>query len=558
VSTVTVPTANASSVADLPASIKRAAALAVAYGEEVRKQCNVSTPEANVAVGSAPTATPIDLNIADTSATKPFSHSSQALNELQQMNAEYSAGSVGGKFRVLRWMPDAQYPLQRTCEFQTRNDFCNTTINPKIEVSKFDKDGNRVGLEHKGRGIWWLAQDHRSEFDGIDFRPGAPAIIERSAGDGRVFKIVNMFSGFSCSPSDAGEAGCGLFLAHVRDNVCDGNKEVYDYTFDWMASGIRHPEDPGRSALSLRGDPGCGKGVFALGYGSLFGRHFLHATQREHVIGKFNKHQAECCLIFVDEALYSQIKADAQILKTLTTERTKMLERKGIDAIQVDNYARLIFATNDPHPIMIEHNDRRYPSLYVRNQWAGMSDIEAATRRKGYFQPILDQMNNGGREALLGLLLNRDISKFNAEAIPATKEREHQKLLSAPAGDKIVIGFAQDGRLPCSDQRRPDAARPYADHTRQDGLFPSMRTSSGKALQWESDQDLGHILTTWGFQRTRDRQGTLWVAPPLMDLRAAINKKYPAAQWDMMTNWGQENEQANSPASAHQVIADDQ
>ena len=459
---------------------------------------------------------------------------------LKQMNEDYSAGSVGGKFRVLRWMPDARFPFQRTCEFQTKNDFCNSTVNPKIEVQKFDKRGNQVETEPIGRGGWWLAQDHRSEFDGIDFRPGAPAIIERPTHDGRTLKIVNMFSGFSCSPSDAGESGCGLFLAHVFDNICNGDKNLFAYVTEWMASGVQHPEEPGRSALSLRGDPGCGKGVFALGYGHLFGRHFLHATQREHVTGKFNSHQAESCLIFVDEALYSQIKGDAQILKTLTTETAKMLERKGIDAVQVNNFARLIFATNDDHPIQIEHNDRRYPALYVRNQWAGMSDLEAAPLRREYFRPILDQMNNGGREALLGVLLKRDISKFNAEAIPATEEREHQKLLSAPPGDKIVIGFAEDGRLPCSYER-PDAARPYADHNRREGLYPAMKQSSGKALQYESDQDLAGILTAWGFKRERDRDGTRWIAPPLAQLRSDIGKKYPAIKWeDTITEWGQE------------------
>lgn len=461
---------------------------------------------------------------------------------LKQMNEDYSAGSVAGKFRVLRWMPDARYPFQRMCEFQSKNDFCSSTVNPKIEVPKFDRKGIQVGTEPKGRGTWWLGQDHRSEFDGIDFRPGAPAIIERPTHDGRTLKIVNMFSGFSCSPSDAGEAKCNLFLAHVHDNICDGNEEVYKYVLDWMASGVQHPEDPGRSALSLRGEPGCGKGVFALGYGNLFGRHFLHATQREHVVGKFNSHQAECSLIFVDEALYAQIKADAQILKTLTTETTKLLERKGIDAVQVDNYARLIFATNDDHPIQIEHNDRRYCSIYVRTHpdWAGITDdAVAAPIRKAYFQPILDELNSGGREALLGVLLKRDISKFNAEAIPSTKERYHQKLLSAPPGDKIVIGFAQDGRLP-EKTDRTDAARPYCDHNRQDGLYPAMRRSSGRALQYESDQDLANILREWGFEHNRDRYGTIWVAPPLAQLRTDIAKKYPAIKWDTMTEWGQE------------------
>ncbi len=142
---------------------------------------------------------------------------------------------------------------------------------------------------------------------------------------------------------------------------------------------------------------------------------------------------------------------------------------------------------------------------------------------------------------MLGLLLKRDISCFNAEAIPATKEREAQKLLSASAGDKIVIEFAQDGRLPGEGAGRPDAARPYANHSRHEGLFGAMRSSSGKALQYQSDQDLARILTDWGFQRSRDRSGSLWIAPPLTELRAEIVRKYPAIAWDqLMTDWGED------------------
>jgi hypothetical protein len=129
-------------------------------------------------------------------------------------------------------------------------------------------------------------------------------------------------------------AKSSLYLAHIRDNIAGGNEELYNYILDWMASGVQHPENPGRSALSLRGVPGCGKGVFVLN-GRLFGQHFLHATDRKHVTGNFNAHQAETCLIFVDEALYAEIVSDAQILKTMTSETTKLLERKGIDSIQV-------------------------------------------------------------------------------------------------------------------------------------------------------------------------------------------------------------------------------
>jgi len=292
----------------------------------------------------------------------------------------------------------------------------------------------------------------------------------------------------------------------------------------------------------MRGDPGAGKGVFATEYGHLFGRHFLHVTNRDHVTGKFNAHSAETCLIFVDEALYAEILADARILKTLVSETTKILERKGIDAIQIQNYARLIFSTNDKHPLQIEHNDRRYCAIYVRTNplWANEQDKRrAAEKRRAYFKPIIEQMRNGGRAALLGFLLKRDIGKFNPEAIPETTERNTQKLMSAPAGDKVIIEFAIDGVLPGALHTRPWIARANGDQC----LYPTMRERGGRALAHQSDVALSDILKDWNFKRHRLSDGAAWSAPALPDLRAAIDIKYPGTVWDSrIVEWGQNNE----------------
>ena len=88
------------------------------------------------------------------------------------------------------------------------------------------------------------------------------------------------------------------------------------------------------------------------------------------------------------------------------------------------------------HPIQIEHNDRRYPAIYVRENKAFANEPDEIARPKNAkptSSPILDEMKNGGSEALLGFLLDRDIRDFNAEAIPETAERRQQKLKSAPA-----------------------------------------------------------------------------------------------------------------------------
>ena len=404
---------------------------------------------------------------------------------LEQMNRDFAAGFIGSKFRVARFDQHPQFPLQRYVDFLSQDDFIKGVRHPMVQMPKFDRSGKPDGTKMEPRGAYWLGLSDRSEYDAVTFQPGAPSIIELER-TGRIHRTINTYSGFSVVPDPLDSAAkCSLYLAHTHDNIAGGDETLYKYILDWMASGVQHPDNPGRSSLSMRGPPGCGKGVFALGYGRLFGRHFLHATNRDHVIGKFNAHQAETCLIFVDEALYAEIAADAQILKTMTSETTKLLERKGIDAIQIANFARQIFATNAEHPIQIEHDDRRYPALYVQENKAFANEtdkITKAEKRKAYFTLIIDELNNGGSEALLGFLLDRDIRGFNAEAIPETSERHQQILKSAPVGDQLIIEFAQDGCLPTALRDRPWIARsrPDQDIPRKDqtpGLYEVMRDS---------------------------------------------------------------------------------
>jgi hypothetical protein len=115
-------------------------------------------------------------------------------------------------------------------------------------------------------------------------------------------------------------------------------------------------------------------------------------------------------------------------------------------------------------------------------------------------------LKNGGSEALLGLLLDRDIRGFNAEAIPETAERRQQKLNSAPAGDKIIIEFAQDACLPGTHgSNRPWIARAHADprvsrNHQTPGLYDAMRARGGTKLAHMSDPALAKILKDWGVQ----------------------------------------------------------
>jgi hypothetical protein len=157
---------------------------------------------------------------------------------IAEMNRRYSAGFIGGKFRVARFDHHPKYPLQRLVEFSSKEDFLNGVINPRVEVPKFNKDGEPDGTKTMPRGKYWFESPERSEFDAVTFRPGAPPLIEKEQ-DGRLNKTLNTYAGFSVVPDHVDSASkCSHYLAHVHDNIADGGEELCNYIFDWMASGV--------------------------------------------------------------------------------------------------------------------------------------------------------------------------------------------------------------------------------------------------------------------------------------------------------------------------------
>src|SRR5712691_884551 len=203
-----------------------------------------------------------------------------AAKVLEEMNKLHAVVSFKGKFRVMTKLPCPEYPSQYVPEFSSKFDFTNLNVYPKVSVEIETNNGTKI--IKKDRGLFFVEHPKHDHFHGIDFKPGAPAIITRTDKSGRTTKYANMFSGFSVEPK---KGNCELYLEHMHDNICGREKLTYDYNLNWMASGVQHPENPGRAAISMRGNPGVGKGVYATEYGYLCGGHCVGLTKYEKMTG---------------------------------------------------------------------------------------------------------------------------------------------------------------------------------------------------------------------------------------------------------------------------------
>ena len=154
--------------------------------------------------------------------------------------------------------------------------------------------------------------------------------------------VYNLWRGFGVEP----KAG-----AWARSRRTSGRssaratRSTIDWLVGWLAYCVQHPGKQAEVAVVLRGLKGTGKGMVGQMLMRIFRNHSLHITHSKHLVGNFNAHLVDALFLFLDEAFWAGDKQGEGTLKALITERTIMIEPKGVDAFQMPNRLKILMAS---------------------------------------------------------------------------------------------------------------------------------------------------------------------------------------------------------------------
>jgi hypothetical protein len=176
------------------------------------------------------------------------------------------------------------------------------------------KNWHIPGVKRGDAANWWLRQSARREYRTIDFKPGGTKEGE-----------YNLWQGF---PVIAQAGDCRLFWQFVREVICAGDAEQYQYVRRYMAHTIQRPAERPEVAIGLRGGQGTGKNTFVETFGSLVAPHFGTVNQMDQVVGRFNAHLMNRLVIHANEALWGGNKTEAGKLKAMITDRPSSSSRR--------------------------------------------------------------------------------------------------------------------------------------------------------------------------------------------------------------------------------------
>jgi hypothetical protein len=302
----------------------------------------------------------------------------------------------------------------------------------------------------------------------------------------------------------------------------------------WWAQMFQQPERKMGTSLILRGEPGVGKTKVGEVFGSLLHpAHWIVASQPRYITGRFNSHQAQCLLLQLEEGFWAGDKEAESALKHMITSEHQAIEYKGYEPLQVTSYLRLFITGNADWQVPAALKERRHAVL----------DVSPNRQRDNeYFAAIDEQMDNGGREALLYYLLNLDLSRVDLRQIPKTKALLDQKIHSMKPEELWLYNILSSGRLPgggsfsASDQcKTEELFEHYLAHTGKLGH------KGRKSTETEIGAFLKKMLGST-FTKRRDRRRGIhnYEFQPLKTCRRQFARQLDQEiEWDESEEWGE-------------------
>lgn len=303
----------------------------------------------------------------------------KTITNMESLDTRFAQLEAPGQPCVTIHRPDAQ-PI-------SDKDF-NKRLNGEVVVCSVDAKGQ---TKYTAASTYWLGNTNKKIYKKVVFT-NQPVDDE----------TYNLFVGFGVTPK---EGKCDKILQHIREVICASNETNNSAFIDLLSWQIQNIGKPSRVITALKSIiQQIGKGCLLADILSpIYGNAGFVTGDIGQILTRFNDTLRGKAFIFLDEALFSGDRKAADAIKAYSTATICGIETKGIPTYKAPIAINFFLATNHDDAAHIEEADARY--------WI----LEVSPHRRGdsvYFKELYEEIENGGREAFMHYLLNRNVSGF--------------------------------------------------------------------------------------------------------------------------------------------------
>ena len=250
---------------------------------------------------------------------------------------------------------------------------------------------------------------------------------------------INMFDGFPVHPK-ADETLCQPIIDLLYE-LCSSEEDgaaAADWILKWLAYPLQHPGAKMQSAILMFGEKqGTGKSLFFEGivraiygeYGTTAGQHQLDS--------QFTEWRSRKLFVLFEEVLSRSDRYNhLGTIKHMITGRDMRINPKGLPERVEANHLNSVFLSNEPQPIPLELEDRRFMVVEARNFITDKFKNE-----------IVLAINSGGIAAFYHYLLNYDLSGFDPHTKPFATRAKGKIIDFGMPGWEVFYRDWKDERL---------------------------------------------------------------------------------------------------------------
>ena len=247
------------------------------------------------------------------------------------------------------------------------------------KLTRMSKQSFRDSMEKFGSFLRWYLNQEGRWYHKIDFLP--PPM------DTGHMPVYNLFQGFKAStiPKPVNEP---TYLDRIKEHIrvlTNYDEASASYLTGYLGHMFKNPGELPKTALGFISNQGAGKGSF---FGAIT-QNFIGENYRWHngiegLTGRFADNSG-ALMVVTDEV--NGIDAHKVVDKTqfLITEPFIQQETKNVQPVDVRNFGRYLFFSNNDNPLKVDPNDRRFVIFRCSDDKA--KDTE-------YFEQLLYALNH--------------------------------------------------------------------------------------------------------------------------------------------------------------------
>jgi len=238
--------------------------------------------------------------------------------------------------------------------------------------------------------------------------------------------IINRWEGFSyplkTAPSYSDEIldDVEFVKKHIKNIICGGNEEDYNYLCKWIAHLLQRPDiKPGVAVFAHSEVQGTGKSIiFEQLIPNILGIDITRVfSNEEQIAEKFNAWLFESLyVVFSEQSFYG----NTENIKSWITDPNQSRRDMGLESRQERSFARFVICTNKESAFKFEESERRMFVLSVSSSIA----LEIGDVKWKYFNRLGKAVNHAQViDCIARFFCSIDISDFNPFDIPDSKKK---------------------------------------------------------------------------------------------------------------------------------------